>query len=396
MIPYKRPASWIRYDRSAISEMLVEAKAVIASLKSLPCQRAWLERLNAMEFKREVAGTSRIEGADFTDKELEAAMNEPIEKLATRSQRQAQAAVRTYRWIATIPDGQPIDRETILKIHRTIVEGADDDHCEPGVLREGDHNVNFGQPRHRGAAGGRECTEAFEGFVRAISSEYRGHDPIVQALTAHYHLASMHPFGDGNGRTARALEALLLQRAGLRNNCFIAMSNYYYEEKSRYLSTLAAVRHAEHDLTEFILFALAGIRHQLGRLLNEIQTEISKALFENMMRSLFDLLKSPKKRVIAKRQVGILKFLLERGETEMDELFDLRAGYYAKLKNPSGAFFRDLLGLQELGTIKVRRKDPSALLLDIRLEWPTEITETLFFETLKKLPKTKASQFLNP
>ena len=396
MIPYKRPVSWIRYDRSAISETLIEAKAVIASLKSLPCQREWLERLNAMEFKREVAGTSRIEGADFTDKELEAAINEPIDKLMTRSQRQAQAAVRTYRWIATIQDEQPVDEEMILNIHRMIVEGADDDHCEPGALREGDHNVTFGQPRHRGAPGGRECTEAFDGFVRAISSEFRAHDPIVQAIAAHYHLAAMHPFGDGNGRTARALEALLFQRAGLRNNCFIAMSNYYYEEKSRYLSTLAAVRQADHNLTEFILFALIGIRHQLGRLLSDIQTEISKALFENMMHSLFDLLKSPKKRVIAKRQMGILKFLLERGETEMNELFDLRSGYYARLKNPFGAFVRDLLGLQELGTIKVRRKDPSELLLDVRLEWPTEITETKFFETLKKLPKTKVSQFLNP
>ncbi len=33
---------------------------------------------------------------------------------------------------------------------------------------------------------------------------------------AHYHLAAMHPFVDGNGRTARALEALMRERAGLR------------------------------------------------------------------------------------------------------------------------------------------------------------------------------------
>jgi Fic family protein len=39
--------------------------------------------------------------------------------------------------------------------------------------------------------------------------------------------AAMHPFADGNGRTARALEALLLQRAGLREACFIPMSNYF-------------------------------------------------------------------------------------------------------------------------------------------------------------------------
>jgi Fic family protein len=45
----------------------------------------------------------------------------------------------------------------------------------------------------------------------------------------------MHPFLDGNGRTARALEAFILQKVGLKDSLFIAMSNYYYEEKNEYL-----------------------------------------------------------------------------------------------------------------------------------------------------------------
>ena len=60
--------------------------------------------------------------------------------------------------------------------------------------------------------------------LHPIEHELRDHDPIIQALAAHYHVAAMHPFLDGNGRTARALEALMLQRAGLRDTCFIAMS----------------------------------------------------------------------------------------------------------------------------------------------------------------------------
>ena len=61
----------------------------------------------------------------------------------------------------------------------------------------------------------------------------------------------MHPFLDGNGRTARALEALLLGRAGLRDSAFIAMSNYYYDEKAKYLAALAETRERDHDLTGF-------------------------------------------------------------------------------------------------------------------------------------------------
>ena len=81
-------------------------------------------------------------------------------------------------------------------------------------------------------------------------------DPLIQALAVHYHVAAIHPFEDGNGRTARALEALLLQRAGLRSSCFIPMSNYYYDEKPAYLAALARVRAQDHDLTTFLKFGL--------------------------------------------------------------------------------------------------------------------------------------------
>src|SRR5213593_2117372 len=103
MITYERPVGWITYDPMKISAALAEAKASMLSLKTIPYQRRWVERLQQIQLKREVAGTSRIEGADFTDRELDAAMRETPEQLKTRSQRQAHAAVQTYRWIKEIP-----------------------------------------------------------------------------------------------------------------------------------------------------------------------------------------------------------------------------------------------------------------------------------------------------
>jgi Fic family protein len=58
-----------------------------------------------------------------------------------------------------------------------------------------------------------------------IGNEFRQYDPLIQALAVHYHIAAMHPFQDGNGRTARALEAFLLQKARSRDSAFVAMSN---------------------------------------------------------------------------------------------------------------------------------------------------------------------------
>ena len=389
MINYKLPTSWIDYNLNGAYQEMVEAKSAILSLQAIPYKREWVEDMQYMELKREIAGTSRIEGADFTDRELDEALKETPEQLHTRSQKQAHAAIQTYRWIANLPDDQPITAELILEIHRKIVAGADDDHCPLGKLRGQDENVNFGQPRHRGASGGVECETAFNGFVEALKLEYPKHDLIIQALAAHYHLAAMHPFLDGNGRTARALEALLLQRAGLRDTCFIAMSNYYYDEKPNYLASLSASRAQSHNITPFLSFALRGIALQSRRLLEQIQIHVQKELYRNLTRELFDRLQTPRKRVIMERQMSLLELLLDRDSIELEDLYELEKDRYKELKNPVRAYLRDLSGLLHLGAIELDRKTKDKYIISARLGWPTEATKSDFMERIKEFPKAK-------
>ncbi|MGH6932814.1 MAG: Fic family protein, partial [Dongiaceae bacterium] len=291
------------------------------SLTAIPYQRSWAEALQNIQLKQEAAGTSRIEGAEFTERELEVALrDETPDKALTRSQRQARAAINTYRWIANLPVDRPVTPDLIREIHGRIVTGCDDDHCPPGQTRSAGENVTFGTPRHRGVEGGRECDVAFRRLGEALEREFRGHDLLIQALALHYHIGAMHPFLDGNGRTARAAEALFLQRAGLKDELFIAMSNYYYDEKVSYLATLSEVRAANYDLTAFLRFGLKGIATQCGRLLSEIRTHVSKSLFREMMYDLFNRLKSTRRRVIAERQIEILKILLDVDSIDHNEL----------------------------------------------------------------------------
>ena len=392
MIKYDMPRNWIQFDSSsmALSGAYTEAKAAILSLQTVPYQRRWVEALQEVELKREVAGTSRIEGAEFTEQELDLAFRETADQLLTRSQRQAHAVVRTYRWLAALPQDRPITADLISHIHRTIVTGADDDHCPPGQLRKENQNVNFGMPRHRGA----ECASAFRQFSEAIQREYQDHDPLFQALAAHYHLAAMHPFLDGNGRTARALEALMLQRAGLRDTCFIAMSNYYYDEKNAYLTALAEVRQLGHDLTPFLIFGLRGIALQSKRVLAQIQRHISKVLYRDLMYELFGRLKSKRKRVIAERQLEILKILLDVDSMDFGRLIKMTESAYRTLKDPLGGLVRDLLNLEALDAIAIKQMGEGRYEIAVNPEWPTRLTETDFFAKMKQYPKAKTLSFL--
>lgn len=394
-IRYELPRQWISYDSLAIQGELLAAKAAMIALTQIPYQRSWADELQRVQLKREVAGTSRIEGAEFTERELDVALRESPAQLETRSQRQAAAAVATYRWIAQLPPDRPVDEHLILEIHRRMVTGCDDDHCAPGKVRGRDENVTFGSPRHRGVEGGQACAEALRSLAVAAQSDYLAHDPLVQALALHYHFAAMHPFLDGNGRTARALEAMMLQRTGLRDTLFIAMSNYYYENKPNYLSALSETRGRNHDLTPFLKFALKGIESQCRLLFGEIRGQVEKALYRNTMTDLFGRLRSPRKRVMSGRHLQILNLMLDVDEITLVDLTTRTRHFYA-LKNPHKALIRDLNYLIQLQAIQAKPLPADGgFLLSVRLEWPTQITETDFFRRVKEMPKGKVYGFLS-
>jgi len=395
ILRYHLPREWVQYEKMAILEELLGAKAAIMALTKMPYQRSWAEGLQKIQLKREVAGTSRIEGAEFTDKELDAAMRETPEQLETRSQKQAAAAVAAYKWIAGLPADRPVDEALMSEVHQRLVIGCDDDHCHPGKLRGCDQNVTFGAPMHRGAEGGEECAEAFRKLAEAVRTTFRGHDQLIQALALHYHFAAIHPFLDGNGRTARALEALMLQRTGLRDTLFIAMSNYYYENKAAYLNALNDAGAKDHDLTPFLKFALNGIENQCRRLFDEIREHVAKALFRNTVTDLFGRMASPRKRVISSRHVQILGLLLDVDEMTLTDL-STKTRHLYKVKNPYKALIRDLQYLIRLQAIRAKKlPDNRDYNLSINREWPTQITETEFFKRVKDMPKGKMFGFLS-
>ena len=211
----------------------------------------------------------------------------------------------------------------------------------------------------------------------------------------HYHLAAMHPFLDGNGRTARALEALMLRRCGLKEILFVPMSNYYYDEKETYLSSLAMVRASRHDLTDFLNFALKGVEIQAKRLTEKLKRAVSREIFRNFIAELSMRLETTRKRVIVKRQLQVLEVLLEKdAPIGLSRLIGEVEEHYKSRKHRSSALARDLNRLIALGAISVDKVDTplgSPFLISVNLDWPATITETEFFETLRTLPTAKTT-----
>ena len=70
-------------------------------------------------------------------------------------------------------------------------------------------------------------------------------DPVIQAIVAHVYIAMIHPFGDGNGRTARLIEFYILLRAGLPDMASHILSNHYNDTRQEYYRRLDQMRPGE-------------------------------------------------------------------------------------------------------------------------------------------------------
>ncbi len=109
----------------------------------------------------------------------------------------------------------------------------------------------------------------WEGFVHGEHEL----DPLVVMAAAHYHFEAIHPFPDGNGRTGRILNILMLIESDLLREPVLYLSRYIIENKNEYYRLLLEVT-KNSAWEEWILFMLEGVRQTaeliLG-LIDEIQ-----------------------------------------------------------------------------------------------------------------------------
>jgi Fic family protein len=82
---------------------------------------------------------------------------------------------------------------------------------------------------------------------------------ILKAILAHLYLAWIHPFGNGNGRTARLIEFMILITSGVPAPAAHILSNYYNQTRLEYYRQLDAASRSGGDVLPFITYAVQGL-----------------------------------------------------------------------------------------------------------------------------------------
>lgn len=142
-------------------------------------------------------------------------------------------------------------------------------------------------------------------YVKWINSDdARLLDPVVMAGTAHYEFARIHPFVDGNGRTARVIAALILRIRGFDTKQFFCLDDYYDMDRSEYYKALRTVHPQKREITRWLEYFIEGVAVSID------------AVRERVARMSAERIRTKKKGQIAltERQMRIVEFINKNGK----------------------------------------------------------------------------------
>jgi len=288
--PYLQTHPWISFtfradQLSHLAWMLVgEARSKCEHLNNAPLHPRVARELHSLYLSKGAAATTAIEGNTLTETEVRQRLEGKLELPPSREYlgvevdnirdacNQIGADVQAGRELRLEP-------QRILAFNRQVLANLDpEDGVVPGAFRT--HSVLVGGI-YRGAPA-EDCEYLLERLCEWLNgAEFAATDgdmafamQLFRAILAHLYIAWIHPFGDGNGRTARLVELQILLHSGFVSSpAAHLLSNHFNLTRSRYYRELDGSSKTPDGVASFVEYAVRGFVDGLRSQLNEVQAQ---------------------------------------------------------------------------------------------------------------------------
>jgi Fic family protein len=205
-----------RLDQASLAEALAELDRRCWLFDQLPIDPQHADWLRKRAWIRTIHGTTRIEGNTASDVEVEALLAGEAEGELKITKKEGREIIGTRESLSLVDrlaqDGVDPDEGVIREVHKLVLWNQSP-LLTPGAYRKGENRVEGPNGRlifHTPPSGDvDDLMHDFGVWLRTGAEAYPA--PIAAAL-AHLEFVAIHPFNDGNGRTARALARLILTR----------------------------------------------------------------------------------------------------------------------------------------------------------------------------------------
>ncbi len=345
-----------------IAEFFTTMQEVVALdqfVKDSPSYPGSTDKIVRDELISAIGATLAIEGTALGKEEIEESFRKAdLNEKLKRKEQEAENSRKVYEFIIELVDrdkgGFLYDERMIRQIHKYFTGEMNYLSNTPGEYHA-NLPITFGEPRRRSLCRTQsEVEQAMTQLVASLNHEGSGiltGNIIVKAIMAHYYLTEIHPFGDGNGRTARALESLILYVNGINTYCFWSLANFWSQNKDRYLAHLGEIYNT-CDPWPFLLWGMKGYRDELRRIKDLVLTKVKRLMLIDYTRYLLENKRNEKIK-INQRIADLMKLLVTSGRVRFKNFASsphIAALYHSV--SPSTRS-RDFKKMQQLKLVKI-------------------------------------------
>jgi len=235
--------------------------------------RRWTGVLARMTRARALRASNSIEGINVSDEDAIAAVDNEDPESADKPTWQAVVGYHSamdYILQRCRDDQFRFSRDVLLSVHFMISQH--DLSANPGNLRPGwvgVRNSQTGELVHEGVD--RDLLDTLVDELIDYVNDDAVESAVLKAAMAHLNIAMLHPFSDGNGRTARCIQTAVLANDGIINPIFSSIEEYIGRNQQAYYDVLAEVGGGKwqpnRDAKPWVRFCITGHYRQAQTLL---------------------------------------------------------------------------------------------------------------------------------
>lgn len=328
---------------------VAESKAVIERAKILPKHELKLRRQALIRMSH---SSTAIEGNQLNIHEVEALVGRKKIDAPPRDIFEVQNYINALKYIEQVVEKkQLITEKVLLKIHKLVTDKTLNEkssgHYRKGSVYVVRRRLGFSNEVMYTGPDDKKVPELCANLIAWIKeSEKQDINPIIVAGIVHQEIAAIHPFNDGNGRTARSLATLILYKRGYDFRKLFALEDYYNEDRPEYYKAINIGKTYDErkiDFTSWLEYFAKGFKEEIDNVKNKIMALSAKLINENINSQIY----------LNKDQMRTLDFLDKLGKINVNDVADI-------LTCPKRTAQLHLQKLKKIGMIKQTGKGPSS------------------------------------
>jgi Fic family protein len=292
---------------------IAEARSIILNSPLIP---KWEVSLRRDALIKSAHSSTAIEGNPLSLDEVSALASGREVMVRRKDKQEVLNYIEALEKIPKFAERNPFLSKDFLKIHKIVTKDTLDNPSDEGIFRNRQVIVGnritgeivFMPPPTEQVP--KLIDDFFEWFNSPVINEI---DSVIEAGVTHYEIVRIHPFIDGNGRTARIMATLVLYKRGFDVKRFFALDDYYDNDRRAYYAALKGVDKNTFNITGWLEYFTDGVAVSLAAVKKKV-IGLSKDI---------KVLKEKGQIALNERQMRIVERIIERGEITNRDVRDM-------------------------------------------------------------------------